>query len=395
MNRLEEEFAHRLTAAVPPTPEPTTWGVKARDRHARSRRRRGAAGAGVASLAIAAALLMPELIGRTETREPSPAPPPVPTTELGLATGCPDPSTSLAYPAGGRVRDNPVGVWVCNISGDSGTDSDLPSVELTKDPQGIVDLVNELPVQTADIPCEDSVGADVAVWFRYPDGTAQAVRYADYGCHTVTVDEQAPLRGNGQLLGLAAQAQAQAQLIADSEDPDREGDVTVLNRTGKEVWLILPFGNRASIAPGSQTRLLGPCGYRPLRAETEDGTILGYFAGPCRTETWTLTSTEPVPPDDPATSGILTGDLIVNTATGQRVVKHGGITVEGPVTRTGSVDEHGHFEIRLPAGTYTLTGGSTVLPGGTTDYDCSAESAVTVVAQGTSAATVSCGAEEP
>jgi hypothetical protein len=83
----------------------------------------------------------------------------------------------------------------------------------------------------------------------------------------------------------------------DRSEPDRE-----------LIWIVIPNGNRGSVEDGNEVRMMGPCGYRPLRAESDDGAVLGYLDGPCRVENWTLTTFEPLTPDDRATSGIAEGD---------------------------------------------------------------------------------------
>lgn len=388
MNEVEVELATRMASAVPSPPDGSRWGGVARGRAKRMRRRRLAVGGGTtAAVLVVGILAVPALMGQDDG--PAPAPAPDYTKVPGLKDGCPDPAMPLPYPPSGRVRSDPVGVRLCNVVGDPDeAEHSARPEELTVEPQGIVELVNDLPEHTGDA-CPSDAGPDVAVWFRYADGTAQAVLYSDYGCHLVKVDEDRPPRSGGELLFLALEAQLSAQVVADTS-PDFGSAVTVENRTGELIWVILPNGNRASIENGKQVRMAGPCGYRPLRAETEDGAVLGYLDGTCRVETWTLTSTDPVAPDDPATSGTVEGRMVLTTAHGTRPVRHGGVTFEGPVTRTVSVDEQGNFTLRLPAGIYTVTGASSALPDGRSDSSCRSDEPLEVVVQVSTSTTVTC-----
>lgn len=386
MNEVEVELTNRMANAVPSPPDGSRWGGLARGRARRMRRRRLLVGSGTtAAVLVAGILAVPALMGQDSGPSPAPGYTKVP----GLEDGCPDPAMPLPYPPSGRVRSDPVGVRLCNVVGDPvEAEHSARTEELTVEPQRIVELVNDLPEQTGD-RCLADAGPDVAVWFRYADGTAQAVLYSDYGCHLVKVGDDRPPRSEGELFFLALEAQLTAQVVGGSS-PDSGSAVTVENRTGELIWIILPNGNRGSVENGKEVRMVGPCGYRPLRAESDDGTVLGYFDGPCRVETWTLTSTDPLEPDDPATSGAVEGRLVVETAQGTRTVRHGGITFEGPVTRTVSVDEKGNFSLSLPAGFYAVTGASSALPGGRPDSNCRSDGPLEVVEQVSISTTVTC-----
>jgi hypothetical protein len=390
MNDLEVELTRRLVGAVPPPPEGSVWGRQSRDLAARWRRRRMIATAGVTSVvALVAVILVPGLTGNGNSTAPTPGPVDG-TRDPGLVAGCPDPGLPLPYPAEGRLRTDPVGVRLCNVSDDRfGVDYDVPADELTLNPQVLAEQVNDLQGPTGGVGCNDDRGGDVALWFRYPDGTAQAVRYTRFGCHELTLGGEVKRGVDGESLLLTFNASLATQHLNTYDDSP--GNVTIRNETGEVVWIVLPFGNRASIDDGKSMVTTGPCGYRPLRAETDDGTVLDYFAGPCATETWTLTSATPYPPDDPYASGVLQGDLVAVSDEGTTQITHGGITLVGPVIRTVSVDSRGHFELRLPAGIYAVRGGSTVLPGGGSDLNCQPDEPVPVDAGQFASIIVTCG----
>lgn len=118
----------------------------------------------------------------------------------GLESGCPPPNTPLRYP-GGDLPLGAVGVRLCPGALTTAADGttfgafiQAPADELTTGVDRLVQVVNDLSAFDPDTACFADDGPHHVYWFRYPDGDARAVAYAEAGCHLLTVGKKRDYR---------------------------------------------------------------------------------------------------------------------------------------------------------------------------------------------------------
>lgn len=167
----------------------------------------------------------PNILDRGASAEPTTSRVPVPG---GLESGCPPEDTPLRYPDG-DLPSGAIAVRLCPGAPTIGYDGARigphvqgPGNELTTGISPLIDLVNGLPEFQPDTACHLDAGANLAYWFRYPDGDARAVSYYEGGCHTLAVDEDLG-RLEGERLA-SAFANAIATQRAQSDAPPPQSD---------------------------------------------------------------------------------------------------------------------------------------------------------------------------
>ncbi len=191
-----------------------------------------------------------------------------------LESNCPPTDTPLRYPSGDlpegavAVRLCPGALTVAYTGDPIGIPVQGPADELITGVAELVDLVNGLPAFEAGSDCHFDDGPHHVYWFRYPDGDARAVAYAEGGCHTLAVGEELAYR-NGERLATAfasalldQRAQTTPPASAATETitcatPPMSEPISVLPAAAplamtQAVWCegVAPYRMRSAVIPG-------------------------------------------------------------------------------------------------------------------------------------------------